>query len=34
MQQQLARLKAAADQKRRDQEAALNAAIEAKGDVA
>ena len=34
MQQELARLKAAADQKRREQEAALNAAIEAKGDVA
>jgi murein DD-endopeptidase MepM/ murein hydrolase activator NlpD len=34
MQKELARLKAAADQKRREQEAALNAALEAKGDVA
>jgi murein DD-endopeptidase MepM/ murein hydrolase activator NlpD len=34
MQKQLAQLKAAADQKRREQEAALNAALEAKGDVA
>jgi murein DD-endopeptidase MepM/ murein hydrolase activator NlpD len=34
MQTELGRLKAAADQKRREQEAALNAAIVAKGDVA
>jgi len=34
MQKELARLKAAADQKRREQAAALNAAIEAKGNVA
>jgi murein DD-endopeptidase MepM/ murein hydrolase activator NlpD len=34
MQKQLAQLKAAADQKRREQEAALNAALEAKGNVA
>jgi len=34
MQQELARLKAAAEQKRREQEAALNAAVEARGDVA
>jgi len=34
MQQELARLKSAADQKRREQEAALNAAVEAKGNVA
>lgn len=34
MQQELARLKAAADQKAREQEAALNAAVEAKGNVA
>lgn len=34
MEAQLATLKAAADQKRRQQEAALNAALEAKGDVA
>jgi murein DD-endopeptidase MepM/ murein hydrolase activator NlpD len=34
MQQELARLKAAAEQKRREQEAALNAALAAKGDVA
>jgi murein DD-endopeptidase MepM/ murein hydrolase activator NlpD len=34
MQKELARLKAAAEQKRREQEAALNAAVEAKGDVA
>ena len=34
MQKELARLKAAAEQKRREQEAALNAALEAKGDVA
>lgn len=34
MQAELARLKAAADQKREGQEAALNAALEAKGDVA
>jgi murein DD-endopeptidase MepM/ murein hydrolase activator NlpD len=34
MQKELERLKAAADQKRREQEAALNAAVEAKGDVA
>jgi murein DD-endopeptidase MepM/ murein hydrolase activator NlpD len=34
MQAELARLKAAAEQKRREQEAALNAALEAKGDVA
>jgi murein DD-endopeptidase MepM/ murein hydrolase activator NlpD len=34
MQAEMARLKAAADQKRREQEAALNAAVEAKGDVA
>lgn len=33
MQKELARLKAAADQKRREQEAALNSALEAKGDV-
>lgn len=33
MQKELARLQAAADQKRREQEAALNAALEAKGDV-
>jgi len=34
MQKELARLKAAAEQKRREQEAALNAAVEARGDVA
>jgi murein DD-endopeptidase MepM/ murein hydrolase activator NlpD len=34
MQKELARLKAAAEQQRREQEAALNAAVEAKGDVA
>jgi len=34
MQQQLAQLKTAADQKRRQQDAALNAALEAKGNVA
>ena len=34
MQKQLARLKAAAEEKRRQQEAALNAAVEARGDVA
>ena len=34
LQKELARLKAAAEQKRREQEAALNAALEAKGDVA
>ncbi|HEV8251992.1 MAG TPA: peptidoglycan DD-metalloendopeptidase family protein [Candidatus Limnocylindria bacterium] len=34
MQKELARLKAAAEQKRREQEAALNAALEARGDVA
>lgn len=34
MSRQLARLQAAADQKRRDQEAALNAALQAKGNVA
>jgi len=34
MQAQLATLKAAAEQKRRQQEAALNASLEAKGDVA
>ena len=34
MQQQLAQLKAAADQKRQEQDAALNAALEAKGNVA
>lgn len=33
MQATLARLKAAAEQKRREQEAALNSAVEAKGDV-
>ena len=33
LQHELARLKAAAEQKRREQEAALNAALEAKGDV-
>ena len=34
MQAELARLKGAADQKRREQEAALNAAVAARGDVA
>jgi murein DD-endopeptidase MepM/ murein hydrolase activator NlpD len=34
MQKKLAELKAAAERKRREQEAALNAALEAKGDVA
>ena len=34
MQKELARLKAAAEEKRREQEAALNAAVEARGDVA
>lgn len=34
MQAQLARLKAGAEQRRREQEAALNAAVEAKGNVA
>ena len=34
MEAELAALKAAADQKRREQEAALNAAVEARGDVA